>query len=118
MKRFKSMRHAQRFLSAFSSISPHFRPHKDWASQLRHRRARPGDKWHLDEVFMRIDGEQRYVWRAVYQHGNVLDVLVQRQGWMVTARRTRRSTTGRPGRRRARWWNDTWSLAALINCGE
>ena len=50
---------------------------QDWASQLRHRRARPGDKWHLDEVFMRIDGEQRYLWRAVDQHGNVLDVLVQ-----------------------------------------
>nr|EJI98381.1 integrase core domain protein [Rhodococcus sp. JVH1] len=50
---------------------------QDWASQLRCRRARPGDKWHLDEVFMRIDGEQRYLWRAVDQHGNVLDVLVQ-----------------------------------------
>jgi len=36
---------------------------QDWASQLRHRRPRPGDKWHLDKVFMRGDGEQRYLWR-------------------------------------------------------
>ena len=39
--------------------------------------ARPGDKWHLDEVFIRINGTNHYLWRAVDQHGNVLDVLVQ-----------------------------------------
>ena len=48
-----------------------------YANQLRRRRARPGDKWHLDEVFIKIDGTQPYLWRAVDQHGNVLDVLVQ-----------------------------------------
>src|SRR5580765_5368504 len=47
------------------------------ANQLRRRRPRPGDKWHLDEVFVKINGAQRYLWRAVDQHGNVLDVLVQ-----------------------------------------
>ena len=47
-----------------------------YANGLRRRRPRPGDKWHLDEVFIRINGEQRYLWRAVDQHGNVLDVLV------------------------------------------
>jgi putative transposase len=36
------------------------------------RRPRPGDKWHLDEVFIRINGEQRYLWRAVDQDGSVL----------------------------------------------
>ena len=35
----------------------------------------PGDKWHLDEVYVKINGAQRYLWRAVDQHGNVLDVL-------------------------------------------
>ena len=47
------------------------------ASQLRWRRPRPGDKWHLDEVFVKINGITHYLWRAVDQHGNVLDVLVQ-----------------------------------------
>ena len=37
----------------------------------------PGDRWHLDEVFVKINGKQHYLWRAVDQHGNVLDVLVQ-----------------------------------------
>ena len=48
-----------------------------YANRLRRRRPRPGDKWHLDEVFIRINGNQHYLWRAVDQHGNVLDVLVQ-----------------------------------------
>ncbi len=47
------------------------------AGALRRRRPRPGDKWHLDEVFVRINGEQTYLWRAVDQDGNVLDILVQ-----------------------------------------
>ena len=47
------------------------------ANQLRRRRARPGDRWHLDEVFIRINGRQHYLWRAVDQHGSVLDVLIQ-----------------------------------------
>ncbi|NMM90982.1 IS6 family transposase [Rhodococcus sp. SRB_17] len=48
-----------------------------YANQLRRRRARPGDKWHLDEVFIRINGKLYYLWRAVDQHGNVLDMLIQ-----------------------------------------
>ena len=48
-----------------------------YANQLRRRRPRPGDKWHLDEVFVKINGTLCYLWRAVDQHGNVLDVLVQ-----------------------------------------
>ena len=49
----------------------------DFADRLRRRRPRPGDKWHLDEVFIRIQGVQHYLWRAVDQHGVVLDILVQ-----------------------------------------
>jgi putative transposase len=48
-----------------------------YANQLRCRRPRPGDKWHLDEVFLTIHGERHYLWRAVDQDGNVLDILVQ-----------------------------------------
>ncbi len=47
------------------------------ANTLRRRRPRPGDKWHLDEVFIRIGGAQHDRWRAVDQDGNVLDILVQ-----------------------------------------
>jgi len=48
-----------------------------YANELRRQRPRPGDKWHLDAVFMQINGQQHYLWRAVDQDGNVLDILVQ-----------------------------------------
>jgi len=47
------------------------------ANALRRRRPRPGDKWHLDEVCMRISGVQHSRWRAVDQDGNIRDILVQ-----------------------------------------
>jgi len=50
---------------------------QSYANELRHRRPRPGDKWHLDEVFLTINGERHYLWRAVDQDGSVLDILVQ-----------------------------------------
>jgi putative transposase len=49
------------------------------ANELRHRRPKPGDKWHLDEVFLTINGKRFYLWRAVDQEGNILDILVQRR---------------------------------------
>ena len=52
---------------------------RDYANKLKRRRPRPGDKWHLDEVFLSINGKRSYLWRAVDQDGNVLDVLVQRE---------------------------------------
>ncbi len=52
---------------------------QSYANQLRRRRAQPGDKWHLDEVFLNINGKTHYLWRAVDQQGNVLDILVQRR---------------------------------------
>src|SRR5271166_1960834 len=59
----------------------------DYANQLRRRRPRPGDKWHLDEVFVKINGVTHYLWRAVDQHGEVLDVLVQSRRNAVAAKR-------------------------------
>jgi putative transposase len=50
-----------------------------YAHQLRRRRPRPGDKWHLDEMLLTINKEHHYLWRAVDQHGHVLDILVQRR---------------------------------------
>ncbi|MDT8356729.1 IS6 family transposase [Roseomonas mucosa] len=49
----------------------------EFAAKLRRRRPKPGDTWHLDEVFLRINGVLHYLWRAVDQHGVVLDILVQ-----------------------------------------
>jgi putative transposase len=58
-----------------------------FADHLRRRRPQPGDKWHMDEVFIRIQGVQHYLWRAVDQNGVVLDVLVQARRDAEAARR-------------------------------
>jgi putative transposase len=50
-----------------------------YANQLRRRHPRPGDKWHLDDVFLTIHGERYHLWRAVDQDGHILDILVQRR---------------------------------------
>jgi putative transposase len=49
------------------------------ARKLRQRRARPSDRWHLDEMVIRIAGKRMYLWRAVDHEGEVLDMLVQRR---------------------------------------
>ncbi|MFE5097525.1 IS6 family transposase [Streptomyces sp. NPDC056638] len=58
-----------------------------YANALGRRRSRPGDKWHLDEVFIKINGELKHLWRAVDQDGNVLDILVQNRRDKAAARR-------------------------------
>ncbi|MGP3683149.1 IS6 family transposase [Streptomyces sp. IBSNAI002] len=58
-----------------------------YANALRRRRPRPGDKWHLDEVFIKISGMRKYLWRAVDADGNVLDILVQSRRDKAAARR-------------------------------
>ena len=47
------------------------------ARKLRRGRPRPDGRWHLDEVFVSVNGKQLYVWRAVDSEGEVLDILVQ-----------------------------------------
>jgi putative transposase len=47
------------------------------AAHLRKRRPKPHAAWHLDEVYLKIDGRMVYLWRAVDAEGEVLDVLVQ-----------------------------------------
>ncbi|MFF2964089.1 IS6 family transposase [Streptomyces sp. NPDC057963] len=58
-----------------------------YANELRRRQPRPGDKWHLDEVFVKINGERKYLWRAVDADGNVLDILLQGRRDKAAARR-------------------------------
>jgi putative transposase len=50
---------------------------RDYATRIRARRGQLGDTWHLDEVYLKIDGRLQYLWRAVDQDGSVLDILVQ-----------------------------------------
>src|SRR5215208_5188433 len=50
---------------------------QDFANQIRRRLPAAGDKWHLDEVVIKIAGRKHWLWRAVDQHGSVLDILVQ-----------------------------------------
>ncbi len=49
----------------------------DYARQLRRRQGRLGDTWFLDEVFVTINGQRQYLWRAVDQDGDLIDILVQ-----------------------------------------
>src|ERR1700686_4657377 len=49
------------------------------ARNLRRRRSRPSNRWHLDEMVVRIAGKRMYLWRAVDHEGEVLDMLVQRR---------------------------------------
>ena len=58
----------------------------EYARRLKRRQSRLGDIWHLDEVFVTIQGQRHYLWRAVDQDGDVLDILVQ-------SRRDRRAAT-------------------------
>ncbi len=48
-----------------------------YARKLRRLRPRAECRWHLDEVFVSINGERMYLWRAVDSEGEVLDILVQ-----------------------------------------
>ena len=59
----------------------------DFARKLRRRRPKPGDVWHLYEVFLNINGVLHYLWRAVDQHGVVLDILVQDRRNATAAKR-------------------------------
>jgi len=55
----------------------------DYARRLR---GRMGDTWYLDELFVKIQGRQQYLWRAVDEDGDLIDILVQ-------SRRNRRAAT-------------------------
>ena len=49
------------------------------AANLRRRRGPPTGRWHLDEMVVKIAGRRMYLWRAVDDEGEVLDVLVQKR---------------------------------------
>ena len=59
----------------------------DYARRLRKRQGRLGDSWHVDELFVRINGQQQYLWRAVDQDGDAIDILLQRRRDQRAAKR-------------------------------
>ena len=57
------------------------------AAKIRRDRPGPADKWHLDEVVLKINGTKHWLWRAVDANGDVLDILVQSRRDTAAARR-------------------------------
>src|SRR5215207_9406206 len=67
------------------------------ARNLRRLRPKPSPRWHLDEMAVRIGGRRMYLWRAVDDEGEVLDVLVQRRRDKAAARKLMRKVLKRQG---------------------
>src|SRR5215211_7336573 len=70
---------------------------QNFANQIRRRLPAPGDKWHLDEVVISIAGRKHWLWRAVDQHGAVLDILVQSRRNATAAKRLLRKLLKKQG---------------------
>ena len=69
--------HARKRDGPHASVQIHLIPRCQAHLSGRRRRGRLGDTWHLDELFVTIQGRQQYVWRAVDEAGDVLGILVQ-----------------------------------------
>ena len=50
-----------------------------FASNLRRARPAPTGRWHLDEMVVKVGGKRMWLWRAVDDEGEVLDVLLQKR---------------------------------------
>ena len=89
-----SLRHVDEILAA-RGIAVSHETVRQWglkfgqafANQIRRRLPQAGDKWHLDEVVVKISGVKHWLWRAVDQDGTVLDILVQRRRDKQAAKR-------------------------------
>jgi transposase-like protein len=68
-----------------------------FARRLRRRRPRPSSRWHLDEMVVRIGGKRMYLWRAVDDEGEVLEILVQRRRDKAAARKLMRKLLKKQG---------------------
>ncbi len=70
---------------------------QSFANQIRRRLPTAGDKWHLDEVMINVAGRKHWLWRAVDQHGFVLNVLVQSRHDAKAAKRLLRKLLKKQG---------------------
>src|SRR5919202_2329857 len=89
-----SLRMVEEMLAARGIIVSHgtvrqwaLRVGQAFANRIRRRLPCAGDKWHLDEVAIKIAGKKHWVWRAVDQDGIVRDILVQRRRNKSAAKR-------------------------------
>jgi len=67
------------------------------AANLRRSRPRASDRWHLDEMVIRIRGRRHWLWRAVDDEGEVLEFLVQARRCAKSARRLLRKLLKKQG---------------------
>ena len=65
--------------------------------RIQQMRAHSNWQWHLDEVFEKINGESRYLWRAVVHEGEVLESFVTKRRYRKAALRFLRKTMKRYG---------------------
>ncbi len=72
-----------------------FGPHL--AQSVRSKRRPTGDTWHLDEVFVKINGKRYYLWRAVDSKGQVIDILMQSRRNAKAAKRFFEAALGQAG---------------------
>ncbi|CAM2174412.1 IS6 family transposase [Burkholderia orbicola] len=102
-----SLRMVEKLLAA-RSVELTYETVRSWATKFGQAIAKRiratalgrGDKWHLDEVVVTINGSKHWLWRAVDQHGAVLDVLVQSRRDKTAAKRLMRKLLRRHGRPR------------------
>ena len=100
-----SLRMVEEMLAA-RSIDVSYETVRQWAlkfgqkaaKRIRFRASVFGDKWHLDEVVITIKGKHHWLWRAVDQHGYVLDVLVQSRRNTQAAERLMRKLLRKHGK--------------------
>lgn len=82
-------------MMAYRGVIVSYESIRDWslkfgalyANRLKSRAKRAGDCWHLDEVYLTINDKRQYLWRAVDQDGEVLDILVQPRRSMQAAKK-------------------------------
>jgi transposase-like protein len=60
---------------------------QQYVNQLHRCRPQPGDKWHLDEVFLTMNGERHYLWRGMDQGGTIFDIHGQRRRDQTAAKK-------------------------------
>ena len=68
-----------------------------YAAELRKREKRPGRTWHLDEMAVRIGGRPHWLWRAVDEHGQTIDILLQKRRDTEAAEHFFRTLLGHSG---------------------
>ncbi len=84
------------------------------ARRLRAGRPSPHPRWHLDEMSVRIGGQQMYLWRAVDAEGEVLEVLVQAKRDKAAATKLMRKLLKKQGIAPTEWVTDKYQVYSSV----